>query len=261
MKILSRSISEKTEKIISNLCRSFCLPVKIFSIAKRPNHNDQVAGTVDAHGTGGIYSVWIDDSLPQMAFESDILHELHHITQVENGFSEVFYKLTSKFHSTDRSFIEEVGSHLSCTVLDIEVNNWLLQNGYDYTFFTEGNYNGLLKNSDYPYTELNDPLNFANLTLALLHASLYVDDTSASRLFDAYSTYPDVTACAMWLRKKLLSINIDCPAAALFAHGLLIDSMNVWQYYYAATPTQKIRTRGEYVSFTNDLSFLSDTKE
>ena len=251
MKILSRAVSDKTENIVTSICKSLNKPVKYFPINKRPNSKDSVAGTVDAHGRRGFYSVWIDQKLPRNIFEADLLHELRHIVQVENGFSEIFNKNTDEFHSPDRSFIEEVGSHLSSVVLDMEVNNWLLENGYSYSFFVEKNLTGLLSNANYPYTKLDDPLNFANLAYALLHTSIYIDDASSTTLFDAYSKYPRLVACISDLRKEFLSIEVNSPSSSLLAHAELLDVLGVWKYFYAATPFCRVRTHSEYVNFAH----------
>lgn len=261
MKILSKEISEKTENLVNTICSSLRVPVIYFPISQRPNSRDSVAGTVDPHERGGFYRVWLNEALPQYPFEVDLLHELHHIVQIEAGFSEIYNKDTPDFHSADRAFIEEVGSHLSSAVLDIEVNNWLLQCGYSYSFFTEQNFAALLSQTDHLYTGLTDPLNAANLSCALLQGSLYVDKTSAANLFGVYSSYPKVSSCASALRNELLAMNIDSPVSSLFAHGLVIDSMNLWKFYYAATPDRKIRTHGEYVSFSREMRFLTDTEE
>lgn len=261
LKILSREISEKTENLVSAIYNSLRVPVLYFPISMRPDPKDSVAGTVDPHERGGFYRVWLDEMLPQDPFEADLLHELHHIVQIEAGFSEIYCKDTPDYHSADKTFVEEVGRHLSSVVLDIEVNSWLLQCGYSYSFFTKRNYVNLLSQANHLYTGLVDPLNSANLSSALLHSSFCVDETSAANLFGAYSGYPKVSSCASALRNKLLAVNIDSPASSLFAHGLVIDAMNLWKFYYAATPDRKIRTHGEYISFAHEMGLLTDTEE
>lgn len=260
MQILKKEISPKTATLASQVEQTSHLPIQYFDISKRPNANDSVAGTVDVHPIDGIYKVWLQSALPQKPFESDLLHELHHITQIESGYSEICNKNIAEFYSPDKPFIQEVGSHLSSVVLDIDVNIWLTQNGYLYDYFSTENLKALLKNRNHRYNRLSDPLNFANLCVALLHAALSSGGSSMQELCDAYSSYPQVTRAASKLYDELTAATIDNPKAALLGHCLVIDSLDLWKYYYVVAPCIKIRTRREYAAFLasqdNDKSTL-----
>lgn len=249
MKILSKKISEKTERIVSSIETSVRLPICYYEISARPNTFYNTFGTVDTHPSDGVYKIWLSKKLPQDVYETDLLHELYHIIQVESGYSEICNKNTAEFHSKDCAFIQEVGAHFSSVVLDIGVNIWLERNGYSQEYFFRTNYDSLMSNSDYKYVLLNDQLTFANLTHALLQGSVHCDDKSAQALFHAYAAYPDVVNTASELRDKLRNMQIDNPISAALAHCLVIDSLNLWKYYYIAFPGIKIRTNGEYRSF------------
>ena len=249
MKILSRTISEKTARIVSSIEKSVHSPVSYRDISERPNQSYQTFGTVDTHPSDGTYKVWLSKELPQEIFETNLLHELRHIIQIESGYSEVYNKNTTEFNSQDRCFIQEVGAHLSSVVLDIDVDIWLECNGYSQEHFFRTNYDNLIKLCGHQYTRLSDPLNFANLALALLHMSVHCDDELAQTLFHAYATYPKVVDIVSELRNKLRTMHIDTPASATLAHCLVIDSFNLWGYYYVASPIIKIRTAREYRSF------------
>lgn len=253
MKILGRNISPKTQQHVEDIYASLPLSVRYFTTAERPNKSYQVAGAVDVHGNGEHYSVWLDKSLPQDAFEADLLHELRHIVQVLSGFSTVYNKDSHELYSSDKEFIREVGAHLASTVLDMEVNTWLRKNGYSPDFFIAQNLNGALKHASHQYQNLDDPLNFANVVLSLLLVALPLDDTSAAHLSNAYSAYPAVTACVDSLRSALLSVSLDNPTSSTWAHGLLIDRLGLWKYYYVATPSRKIRTHKEYANFAEEI--------
>lgn len=261
MNILSRELSQKTSKLVSDIISSVSLPVQFHPLANRPNPNDQVAGSVDAYGYNGQYQIWINVDFPQDIFEANLLHELRHIVQTESGFSGVFNKQIDRYPESDQTFIKEVGSHLSSVVLDIDVNKWLESQGYSFSFFYEHNADSLIANSSYPYNHLDDPLNFANLSLAILHASLYVNDDKVTELFNAYSCYSKVIETVSSLRKKLLSMNINDPIMSLIAHGLEIQTLGLWKYYVAATPRSKIRTSREFFSFADLHCFSVDTEE
>ena len=249
MRILSKTLSERTEQIVCDVTKSVSRPIQYFDIELRPNSTYGAFGSVDTHPGDGIYKIWISQSLSSAEFETNLLHELRHIVQVESGYSEVYNKDTPEFHSRDRDFVQEVGAHLSSLVLDIEVNNWLTHNGYSQEGFFLTNLNGLIQASDYQYKHWDDPLNFANLSCSLLLACVNVEDEHADKLLQAYSSYPQIVNIVSDLRCKLREMSITSPQSSAIAHSLLIDSLNLWRYYYVALPGSRIRTKNEYLAF------------
>lgn len=211
MQILKRELSPKTAILVSQIEQSLHSSIYYLDVSMRPNMKDIVFGTVDVHPNDGIYKVWLQSALPQDPFEADLLHELRHIVQIKSGYPEVCNKNTAEFYSEDRSFIQEVGSHLSSVILDIDVNIWLIRNGYSYEYFSSKNVEGLLRNKDYRYTMLDDSLNFANLSCALLNASLFSNKLSIQKICDAYSAYPEVIRAVSDLYDKLSTMTIDNP--------------------------------------------------
>ena len=248
MRILGKAVSPKTESLIVKLENSFNYPVEYLPISDRPNGRGNSAGSVDIYHQTGKYRVWLATDLPQGAFEADILHELHHVTQGESGYPNAFNKNSTDFCSADRSFVQGLGSHIGSVVLDIDVNHWLSENGYSYSFFTSNNYQVLLHNQQ-PFTTLSDPLNFAELCLALVHASLYVDDFDAATLLQRYAQYANVNETVSLLRKELLSFSRFTPQTATDAMGFVIDTLKLWKWYYILSPAINIRTSKEYSAF------------
>jgi len=258
LKILSKTITERTSQIVEKIEKTVHLPIVYFPAEDRPNKSDMVAGTVDTSGKTGTYPVYLVPTLPQEAFETDVLHELRHILQTEAGFSLVYNKNSSMFCSDGKEFVEKVGSHLASTVLDIEVNRWLNQMGYSPSFFVQANLRYLINNSEFEYTHLDDPLNFANLVLALLSTATAVDDKDATQLYDAYHAYPQAVETTKKLRDQLLSMPLDNPISTCLAHCILVDELGLWTYYYVAAGGRKVRTHQEYLSVCKEVGFSPD---
>lgn len=258
MKILSKTISERTSQIVGKIEKTVHLPIVYYSAEDRPNKSDMVAGAVDTSGETGKYLVYLDQALQQEAFETNVLHELRHILQTEAGFSTVCNKNSLEFCSTDKDFVKEVGSHLASVVLDIEVNRWLNQMGYSPSFFVQANLRYLINNSEFEYTHLDDPLNFANLVLALLSTATAVDDKDATQLYDAYHAYPQAVETTKKLRDQLLSMPLDNPISTCLAHCILVDELGLWAYYYVAAGGRKVRTHQEYLSVCKEVGSSPD---
>ena len=249
MQILTKEISTRTATFVSQIEQSAHLPVRYFDISARPNISDGVFGTVDTHPNDGIYKVWLQSALPQEPFEADLLHELRHILQVESGCSEVYNKDSAEFHGPNRAFIQNVGAHLSSAILDAEVNSWLTHIGYSQEYFSTINLDTLLSVSDHGHINIEDPLEFADLCLKIVHSALSTNGTSMQKICAAYSSYQRATQTASEMYSKLSEISLDNLNSIMLGHCLVVDSLNLWRYYYVATPRIRIRTHGEYVAF------------
>ena len=257
MRILGKAVSSKTEALIIELEKSFHYPVEYIPISARPNGRGNTAGSVDIYHQTGKYRVWLDTTLPQEPYEADILHELHHITQGELGYPNVFNKNSADYHSNDRPFVETLGSHLGSVVLDIDVNRWLSKNGYSYSFFTSNNYQTLF-HSQQQFPLIDDPLNYAEVCLAIVHATLYVGDNKAKALFRHYSHFANAGETAFQLRKELLSYSYSTPQIAALPMGFLIDALNLWRWYFVTLSAIKIRTRKDYSTFRYNVFTNAD---
>lgn len=249
MQILKKEISPKTATLVSQIEQSVHSPVHYFDVSTRPNMKDSVFGTVDVHPNDGIYKVWLQSALPQEPFETDLLHELRHIVQVEFGCSEVYNKDSAEFHGRNRALVQNIGAHLSSVILDAEVNSWLTHVGYSQDYFSAINLNALLSAGGHCHIDTEDPFEFADLCLKLVHSALSTNGSSMQEICAAYSSYQQATQIASELYSKLAKDFPDNLNSIVLGHCLVVDSLNLWKYYYVATPKIKIRTHGEYVAF------------
>lgn len=257
MKILSKELTGRTAEIVTKIESNVKLPVRYYPIKSRPNYAGDVAGSVNPFGENGEYPVWLNDDLPQDPFEVDVLHELRHIVQVESRFSAVFNKDSIAFSPQMAAPIQYIGGKLSSLILDMEVNCWLKSLGYSYSFFTDGNANFLQSNvSQYPLPA--NELQMAELCLKLLHGTLYTDDKTAIEIFSIYDHHGEALKIAQELRKRLLRMKMTDPVSTALGHGLLIDALNFWKYYYVGLDNRKIRTQKEYLAFCTEAEFSPD---
>ena len=248
MTILNRPISEKTASIASSIEQSLQLPI-VYE-ASKTDAQHPYAGRVNPFGENGRYTVWLNSTLPQKPFEADLLHELFHIVQIQNGFPSVHNKGNRDFYSHDQAIIQEIGSHLASSILDLGVNQWLETIGYDYSFFTSHNYTFLLEDADTNYINWRDSLNYANIALALFHATLYVDDVHAKALFSKYEDrYAPIVEDSSKLRSFVLSLGNLTPEKATLAQCTLIDRFHLWSHYFVVSPALDIRTQKEFLSW------------
>lgn len=252
--ILGKTLSPKTSEIVSGMESEFRLPVKYYPASERPNKSDSIYGSVDPYGAGGFYKVWLRVDITDELFETNLLHELNHITQVEEGYPIVCNKNSADFLSSSRDFIEELGAHLDSAVLDIDVQKRLLACGYENCEFAEQNAAGLIATSNHDYNHLDDPLNYAMLVVSLLMTAALVSTATQDALYTAYGRYPLVISDVRFLYAKIQQIGAATPEKAAASLGAIIDHLSLWPYYLIYLGGKRIRTHGEYSTFLREYT-------
>ena len=252
--ILGKTLSPKTSEIVSDMESEFRLPVKYYPASEHPNKSDSVFGSVDPYGVDGFYKVWSRVDITGEVFETNLLHELTHIAQVERGYPIVCNKDSADFHSSDRGFVKNLGAHLGSTVLDIDVQRQLLEHGYANCEFAEKNAARLIAASSHDYTRLNDPLNYAMLVVDLLMTASLVSAATRDALCTAYGRYISVVADVRLLYDKIQQLGTSTPEKAAASLGAIIDHLSLWPYYLIYLDGKRIRTHGEYSAFLRECT-------
>lgn len=252
--ILGKTLSPKTSEIVSGMESEFRFPVKYYPASERPNKSDSIYGSVDPCGAGGFYKVWLRVDITDELFETNLLHELTHIAQIERGYPTVCNKDSADFHSSDRDFVKNLGAHLGSTVLDIDVQRRLLEHGYANCEFAEENADRLIAASSHDYTRLNDPLNYAILVVDLLMVASLVSTATRDALCTAYGRYTPVVADVRFLYDKIQQIGTSTPEKAAASLGAIIDHLSLWPYYLIYLGSKRIRTHGEYSTFLRECT-------
>lgn len=253
-RILGRTLSKKTSALVSSMEATFRFPVEYYPISAMPNKSHDAHGTVDPFGSNGQYKVWLSLNLTGERFETNLLHELTHIIQIEQGYPSACNKDSADYHSPDRSFVESLGSCLSSAVLDVDVQERLLEDGYLNCGFAEENAAGLIGSSGHDYTRLDDPLNYAILVTSLLLTASLVSEATREALCIAYNRYPSVANDVRFLYDEMRRIGVSTPEKTAASLGAIIDRLSLWPYYFIHLKGRRIRTRNEYLAFLQECN-------
>lgn len=248
-KVLTKNLSLKGSQLLMNLEQSIQKPIVFYPISDLKH-----CGQLSSYGSTDFFSseayiVWLREDLPKDAFEANLFHELRHIQQVENSFPIVCNKDTELFNSPEKSFFEEIGSHLQSVILDIDVHKWLDLQGYSSEFFIKERFTGLMKNKDVLYNNLDDKYNFANLCLAFFLFFFFASNEQKVQFKDAYSRYPLALSFAEELSYEINNIGPYTPQLAALSMGILIDKLALWDSHYILFSEQKVRTVKEFETF------------
>ena len=124
MIILTHEISIKTELYIDRIQKQLNKPI----IYKKIDNKDSGFGRCGQNSYS--FLVWLDDSLPDEAFEINALHELVHLTQMLKNVPD------ARPINENADGENKMAQSINALIFDIEVENTLKEYGFDTIYFT-----------------------------------------------------------------------------------------------------------------------------
>lgn len=138
MNILGKELSEKTASLIKEITQCLSRPVeyRFTDPSKTSSYGQCDAWQPDT------YYIYCKESLLSaekknqinIAFETNLLHELYHLCQIEEGFPYTRTRCTS-VTVTNQNYYDNLGSLFVSSILDLNVDFRLKQNGYTSSYF------------------------------------------------------------------------------------------------------------------------------
>lgn len=222
MKILGKVISEPTANLIDSITSAFCKPVLFsFTSSDDPSYGHCNPFEPDA------YRIFCKESLlnitkadqPNIPFETNILHELFHICQMEEGFPSTF---------TYAGRDDGLGSLIVSSILDIDVDHRLLQFGFDSSYFHSARMKHArkvaLKNQVY-----TDPLEFVQMAVSLSSMMCRCPEPEISSIVMLYGRKnAALINCIFTIAKDLKEIGCSSPESAFRSLVYLFDAFSIW---------------------------------
>lgn len=124
MHVLTYEISQKAETIINNINEILPKPIKYIPL------KNQVGCFGRCGQSDCCYIIWLDDSLPNNEFETNLLHELVHLTQMLKNIPDA--RPISDNAEGEIQFAQSINS----IILDIEVEIKLKAYDFDSSYFS-----------------------------------------------------------------------------------------------------------------------------
>lgn len=135
MEILSHTVSYKAEILINELISNFKNDVSFHDISE-----------INQTGFGACnltnYIVYLRTDLYGEPFETNVLHELYHLCQYEEGFP-VTSTLFNCITRNDKNYFSGLGSAITSSLYDLDVYRRLMLNKYDSSYFHKSRYKRL----------------------------------------------------------------------------------------------------------------------
>lgn len=230
MHILNHALSPLAEDLLVQIEEASSKEIYFHTIEELGISGQSSYGALDFSRSDS-YHVYLSTQLTGEPFEANMLHELRHIMQIELGFPTVCNKDVACFKGSERPFFEEIGRHLQSVILDIEVWNWLTQQGLDIHFFTKKFYKGVIPIVQDNYTKLSDKFNLANYVCQMVMAFSNVTELKRTSILKETKFNIDAVQQSDHLSQTIKQIGCSTPAQAAQCMALLLDELDIWDTY------------------------------
>lgn len=247
MNILGKELSEKTENLIGEITKHLSKPVEYrFTDPKKTDSYGQCdAWQPDAHY---VYCKELLLSTTKkgqvnVAFETNILHELFHLCQIEEGFP---YTCTRTTPATvaNKIYYDNLGSLFASTILDLNVDFRLKQNSYTSSYF----YSQRIMRAEKIIRKghIYEGDDFLRTALMLMFLKLVADQASVDRLLKLYlPNNQSLVVCCLNIAEVVSGIGYNSPESAFQSLACLFGTFNLFS-------THSIIFRGkEYIDFSS----------
>lgn len=242
MKILNIELSSRAENIINDIIANLDRPIKFEKI------------TSSISGFGGMlkskenFVIYSKTNLQKSTFETNIIHELVHTTQIIRNFPEVSNKQTDSYDYFSTQF--------QSTILDLEVNDFLLAHNYDFSYFNTQRHKTLKKMANRNFEDINTPILESEFTCMLCFIILVHQKKDSDFILSlAKSKFPNLIETAIKMSELIKSIGYDTPEKVFICFAESLTLLNHWHDYYIIFNNSKIDSYEKYSSNYSELRY------
>lgn len=247
MEILGRKISDTTKLLIFNVYSQLSKPVVYQDIS---HYGTGAFGAISENLHTFVVSANVN--LPKQIFETNILHELFHGVQMTKKYPEVVRK-------TNDPLIEHIGSNITATVLDLEVNDNLSTNNFDSSYFFNERFKVLKNLARRKFDTLQDhlimpKLLIVNVTLCLLTFS----EKDQREVIELYQPAPNnILFNALELMEFIKQVGHDTPEKCFICFGKILNQLKLWDHFGIQYGRKSIATETHYTKVLNTILEVS----
>lgn len=243
MMILGRPVSDKAEGIISAIEQKLSKPVKyeFTDPAKTSCYGQCDPWRPEA------YYIYSKESLFDITkknrinipFETNILHELTHLCQIEEGFPHTATKVNKQVF-TNKVLYDELGSVFASSILDLNVDFRLKQSGYTSEYFYKNRMAHAEKMArKRGFSLAKSDIDFVQYACQLMCLNLVYAGTEMDNLLELYrAKNPALVNCVFKISSEILNISYYDAESCFRSLVFLFDAFNLWnthQIIYQST--------------------------
>ena len=186
MNVLARKISQKAESIISNIYETLPKPIEYYPL------NNQVGCFGRCGQNNYCYLVWLDDTLPDNEFETNLLHELIHLTQMVKNIPDA--RPINDNAEGELQFAQSINS----IIFDIEVERKLKVYDFDSRYFSNIRLKQMrdIRNKGFKNYANNDFMQKYSAIRLALHAYIATGEIAEKMYGIFMKRYPNICTMA-----------------------------------------------------------------
>lgn len=263
MEILGRLISEKTTQHIQEIEASLHKPV-IYEFTDP--QKTQSYGQCDAWQNDAYY-VYSKEALFNAArkkqinipFETNLLHELSHLCQMEEGFPH-----TGTVHNAttahDPDFFNSVGSVIASSILDLNVDFRLKEMGYTSEYF----YQNRIIRAEKIFTRMKkgerlQAISFVTYACMLTCLNLVYQGPDLERVMNlCQEKVPGLYECVAYLSRNIGQIGFNDSFSAFKSLVFLFSGFNLWNTHTITYNGQGFNSLDAVLAFYPDIRTWED---
>lgn len=233
-KILNKTLSVKTSELIESITSNFKKEV-IFKPIELLNIGGY--GAAD-YWSENCYTIYLKEDLPKEAFETNILHELFHIQQLEEGYPSI-RNITSNGYP-DTEYTSFIGRIIQATILDLDVELRLNSHGYNSAFFVNRRYK-TLKSINSKKIHFNDRFEKEPFDIQFILFNLLSKQSQKDFIIPYLNNqFPGLVDNALELSDKISEIGYNTPEKCTKCFTIIFDFYNLWENHCISINNQII---------------------
>lgn len=252
MIILGKSISDKTAAIISEIEKQLSKPVQyLFTDTSKTSS----FGQCDPWPPEAYY-VFSKQALFNIAkknqvnipFETNILHELIHLCQIERNFPHTGTQ-TNLITLANTALYHELGSNIASSILDLNVDFHLKQLGYTSEYF----YKNRIIRADKIGRKIGElsEIDFVCYACLLMCLNISYAGPEMDNLLKLYKEkVPNLFFCVKEISSEISNIGYQDAESCFRSLVFLFDALNLWRthqiYYRGAVYNSLEPVRADY---------------
>ncbi len=221
--ILERTISEKTSIEIQRIIEY--LPCSVV-FKELPDDNQYGFGYSNPYSKP--MEVASITSLPQPAFEANLLHELYHLCQYVEKFPTTSTKIVPQLSSKDQAFLDVLGSVSASMVLDLDVCDRISALGLSSGYFFDIRYKNAMS---YNYGIITDRDSVASMIIRLAGIILQNSKWQSKNVLEHYqSKNPYIVQRAKSLATKIKKHDHSTPEGCFKCLAVMYEFLDIWDW-------------------------------
>lgn len=222
--ILGRHISEKTSSEIARIIDEIQCTVVFQEL---PEDN--------SHGFG--YCNWFAKpdkivasvtSLPQLAFEANLLHESYHLCQHHENFPMTSTKRQKNISAHDQDFLDRIGTVSSSLVLDLDVCDRIDNFGLNSAYFFDIRYRQAMSFHFEQLTRRDDQVSMVLRIAGVILQNSRRQSMEVCQHYQAKNRY--IVQKAKGLARIIQRIDHNSPEGCFKCLTAMYDYLNIWDW-------------------------------